>query len=425
MATHENLWALAPDQADAVFSLYRDEMALRGDSAGAASELRADERGPKDFAEAMTRREGGVAVISVNGPIDRTTQIGCHTGRVFAVGQDAIREAISQAAADPGVRAILLSINSPGGVVSGTKELADYIADIRAGKPVAAYVNGLAASGAYWLASATGRVFSPETGRVGSIGVIMCVAEYSGFYKSMGVKVEYIASGKYKVAGRGERPLNEEERAYFQDRMAAIHTIFKANVAAHMGITASDGEWAEAQVLLGAEATSLGLVTAIVRDEEAAIQKLLEEVSMPNNITLEALNKDAPGLVESIKAEGRKEVEAGMADKLACAARDGGACALAAMKIVCKAEDVQAVKGLLAKAQALKLSPEQLAGMADLLPRATAAPQPAQAQESGGHAAILAALQNAHAAPVNSGATTPNTISPLVADAERRAAVQA
>jgi len=420
--THDRLWALAPEQADAVFSLYREEAALAAHPESRPTAL-AEGRTTEDFAASMTRREGGVAVISVNGPIDRTTQTGWISGQIFAVGQDAIRVAVGNAVADPGVRAVLLSINSPGGVVNGTKELADYIADIRAAKPVATYVDGLAASAAYWLASATGRVLAPATGQVGSIGVIMCVPEYSGFYQRAGVSLQYIASGKFKGAGRGERPLTEEERAYFQDRLTAIHAIFKADVAGRMGITAPEPLWGEAQVFLGAEAKPLGLVTEVVRDEAAAIQTLLEE-NMPN-LTLEALSKEAPELVEAIRAEaraeGRKEAEAALASKLAAAARDGGAGALAAMKAVCRAEDVQAVENLLAKAQALNLTPEQLAGVADLFPRAEAAPQP-EAEEDGSRAHILAALQGAHTPPVNAGANTRNTISPLVADAERRAA---
>ena len=308
---------------------------------------------------------------------------------------------------------------SSGGVASGTKELADYIASIR--KPVAAYVNGLAASAAYWLASATGRILCPVAGEVGSIGVIMCLPDMSAFYQKMGVSFQYVASGKYKEAGVDSRAMTEEERGYFQKQLDTLHAIFKADVATHMGITAPEEQWGDAQVLLGAEALHLGLVSAIVRDEEHAIQTLLEDI-MPKP-TLETLSSEAPELLASIRTEaqaaGRKEAEAELAAKLSSASANGMACAMAAMKAVCKPEDVQAVENLLAKAQALNLTPEQLAGVASLFPKAEAAPVAAPEAES--RSAILAALQDAHAAPVNADAAKPQK-SPLVADAERRAA---
>ena len=139
--------------------------------------------------------------------------------------------------------------------------------------------------------------------------------------------------------------------------------------------------------------------------------------------TLETLSSEAPDLLASIRAEaqatGRREAEAELAAKLAGAASDGEACALAAMKAVCRAEDVQAVESLLSRARSLNLTPAQIAGMADLFPRASATPAPAP--EDGSRSSILAALHDAHAAPVHAAAAKPQK-SPLVADAERRAA---
>lgn len=415
--THDNFWALAPDRAASVFALYHDELELRCTHAEGRpmSAVEAAAATVADHAAAITSHADGVAVIRIQYPLDRTTQTGFFTGRVYALGQDAIRTAI-ETARESGARAILLSINSPGGVVAGTKELADYIAETAQALPMAAYVDGTAASAAYWLASATGRVLAPATGQVGSIGVVLCLPEYSGFYQRAGISLQYVTSGKYKAAGRDDRPLTDEERAYFEARLAAIHAIFKGDVAAHMHITAPEPQWAEAQVLLGAEAAPLGLVTAVVRDEQAAIATLMEETM--STITLEALTKDAPELLASLKAEGRKEAEAEFTARLAEAGKNGADCALAAMKAVCRKEDVEAVQALLTRAQALGLSAEQLAGVAELFPRAQEQ-KPVAAQSD--HADILAALQQAHADPVKAESTQPNFTSPLVADAQRRA----
>ena len=141
---------------------------------------------------------------------------------------------LKAALADPSARAILFDITSPGGVVAGTKELADAIAEARTKKRCAAYANGLCASAAYWLASATGTVYAPLTATVGSIGVIMTITNYAKLEEKWGISTVTITGGKWKAAGQGGE-LTEEERRYFQERINTLHQIFKADVGRHMG----------------------------------------------------------------------------------------------------------------------------------------------------------------------------------------------
>ena len=418
---NDRLWALAPDLAEGVFESYRHAQTPQS---GQSHSPLASEPEVTSLASQMTRMAGAVAIISITGPIDRVTRYNCWSGQIFAVGQDVIKAAIAQAVQNPSVGAVLLSFNSPGGVVAGTKELADYIASVRDVKPFASYADGLAASGAYWLASAPVRVFAPVTGPVGSIGVIMEVADLSGFYRTMGIDLQYIASGKWKVAGREAHPLTDEERSYFQERISALHAVFRDDVSTHMRVAAPQEQWAEAQILLASQAREVGLISAVVRDEDAAVATLME-VSMPN-LTREALAKDAPELLAAIRLEGREEAEAdakaraeaGVKDSIAAAARGGKETALAAMRLVCGAESVSAVSALLEKAEALHLTSEQLAGVAALLPKA----EPGTDNNSGteSHAELLAALQKAHEPPVGQDGNKAVKGS-LVADAERRA----
>ena len=152
------LWALPFDMAEQVLA----ELALAKTKPQALVE---------GFPERKARGYelvGGVVVIPVSGAIVREQGW-------YGTGQDAVSSALKAALADPSARAILLDINSPGGVVAGTKELADAIAEARTKKRCAAYANGLCASAAYWLASATGTVYAPLTATVGSIGVIMTI----------------------------------------------------------------------------------------------------------------------------------------------------------------------------------------------------------------------------------------------------------
>lgn len=150
------LWALPFEMAEQVLS----------DLASAKSNPQALVEGFPERKARGYELVGGVAVIPVTGPIVREQGW-------YGVGQDAVASSLKAALADPSARAILFDITSPGGVVAGTKELADAIAEARTKKHCAAYANGLCTSAAYWLASATGTVYAPLTATVGSIGVII------------------------------------------------------------------------------------------------------------------------------------------------------------------------------------------------------------------------------------------------------------
>ena len=351
---------------------------------------------------------GGVAVIPVSGAIVREQGW-------YGTGQDAVSSALKAALADPSARAILLDINSPGGVVSGTKELSDAIAEARTKKRCAAYANGLCASAAYWLASATGTVYAPLTATVGSIGVIMTITNYAKLEEKWGISTVTITGGKWKAAGQGGE-LTEEERQYFQERINTLHQIFKADVGRHMGLTADPQLWGEAQLLLAQPARELGLVTDIVRDRDAAIRKLAVEAQM----TREELAAQSPELL----AEGRLKAEAENKANMDKAAADAVAGALAVVKAVAGDETASRVETTLNTFRATEMSAEQIATVAPLLAKAEAPVH--ENAEAKSRAGILTGLQNGHQNPV---AASPGTVptattkSPLLADAERRAEV--
>lgn len=397
------LWALPFEMAEQVLS----------DLASAKSNPQALVEGFPERKARGYELVGGVAVIPVTGPIVREQGW-------YGVGQDAVASSLKAALADPSARAILFDITSPGGVVAGTKELADAIAEARTKKRCAAYANGLCASAAYWLASATGTVYAPLTATVGSVGVIMSVANYSKLNEKWGVSYTYITGGKWKAVGNGDTPLTDEERQYLQERITALHQIFKADVGRHMGLTADPQLWGEAQLLLAQPARELGLVTDIVRDRDAAIRKLAVEAQM----TREELAAQSPELVDALLAEGRLKAEAENKANMDKAAADAVAGALAVVKAVAGDETASRVETTLNTFRATGMSAEQIATVAPLLAKAEAPVH--ENAEAKTRADILAGLQNVHQNPV---AASPGTVptattkSPLLADAERRAEV--
>ena len=105
---------------------------------------------------------------------------------------ESVRQAIRAAVADPEVDSILLEIDSPGGEVDGTFDLADEVFEARGKKPIVAVATETAASGAFALASAADRLFLPRTGRVGSVGVFALHVDQSVRDANQGIKVTHI-----------------------------------------------------------------------------------------------------------------------------------------------------------------------------------------------------------------------------------------
>ena len=133
---------------------------------------------------------------------------------------------------DPTIRAIVVRIQSPGGVVGPTQEIYDAILRIsRRGKPVVASMGSVAASGGYYLASAATHIVANPGTLTGSIGVIMQLAEIQGLLQKVGVRYEVIKSGKFKDSGSFARPMTPEERAVLQAVLDDMHDQFVTAVA--------------------------------------------------------------------------------------------------------------------------------------------------------------------------------------------------
>ena len=237
---------------------------------------------------------GGVAVIPVDDVLVNAGKYGLRYGT--------IRSRIQAALENPKVNAILLDVDSPGGMVSGCQELAAFISEAAAKKPMAAFTNSLMASAAYWIGSATGRVYCTETASVGSIGVIMTLMDCSKMLENFGIKINVISSGKFKSAGHPAFELSDEARAYFQTHAGSIHAVFRHEVAKAMGLDEANSEtWGDAQIFLGADAVNVGLATAVVSGLDEAVNRLSKEVIM-DRATLEAQH---PELLASILEEGK------------------------------------------------------------------------------------------------------------------------
>ncbi len=344
--------------------------------------------------------QAGVALISINLPITRTDLVSYWSGKRLSMGQDSIRHSLMAAYADNMVKSILLVFNCPGGVVHGTKELADFIAG--SAKPIAAYVDGLCASAAFWLAAATGRIFCPQTGTVGSVGVIQMHTDFSKYYEDFGVKFTPITAGTYKAVGTDKKPLSKDDLTYLQNHLSAIHEVFKMDVKNGLKLKTSEDLWGEAQIFIGNEAVQLGLVSSIVQDVHEAIQILSKEIVMD----FETLAAQHPQLLAQIQ---QKSVEEATAKSKVEQEQEVKAL-LAVVKACAGDEVIQAINDTLEKCTAAKLSSEQIVALAPTLAVKMAVKSTEIQADSSETSPELSAMQN-----ILSGLQTA-TPDPLTAD---------
>lgn len=182
--------------------------------------------------------QGAVAVIPVYGVLSQRMNMMADIsgGTSYQVLDASLKAAI----ASDEVKAVVIDIDSPGGSVPGADELASEIRALRGGdKPIIAQVNSLAASAAYWLATAADEIVVTPSGRAGSIGVYTSHDDISKFMEQRGVKRTYISAGQYKVEGNEVEPLGDEARAYTQGLVDQSYQSFVAAVAEGRGVTKS------------------------------------------------------------------------------------------------------------------------------------------------------------------------------------------
>ena len=180
---------------------------------------------------------GNLAVIPIYGVISQRASLLNQASGGTSI--DGIRGRFRQAMADPSVDAILFDVDSPGGTVNGVDELANEIYQSRKVKPTVAVANTLAASAAYWLATAASEFYASPSADVGSIGVFTAHDDVSKALDSKGVKTTLVSAGKYKTEGHPYGPLTDEAKAAMQERVNDHYGMFTRRIAQNRGVDVS------------------------------------------------------------------------------------------------------------------------------------------------------------------------------------------
>ena len=184
------------------------------------------------------------------------------------------RRQLRAMAQDERVGAILLHIDSPGGHVAGTKELADDVAAVDLAKPVHAYVEDAGASAAYWVASQARSVTANAMAMVGSLGTFTVLYDLSKAAEMEGVQVHVVSTGERKGSAAPGTPVTEEDLAEAQKLVDGFDAFFRAAVrdGRELGAKESSAIWTGA-VWLAGEAKGLGLVDR-VESLDATVERL-------------------------------------------------------------------------------------------------------------------------------------------------------
>ncbi|MEM4755541.1 MAG: signal peptide peptidase SppA [Candidatus Woesearchaeota archaeon] len=238
-------------------------------------------------------KEGNVAVISIKGVITNERVL----FETNAVSDD-ILLLIDQAEEDPQIKAVVFEIESPGGYVVPSEEIANKIKTMK--KPTVAVIRNVGASGAYWIASATDYVIASKVSITGSIGVQSSYLDFAGLMRRYNVTYNRLTGGEYKDMGSPFKELSEDERVKLAKKINMIHQYFANEVAANRNISSEKmQEIATGEFYLGVEALELGLIDQIGNMDTA--KKYLEE-KLGKSVSYQYYNKYKPSLKELFTA---------------------------------------------------------------------------------------------------------------------------
>lgn len=284
-------WAIQPEWLETIASIAERESEYHGNLQALESKL------GRPLGNTMTAAvRDGVAVIPVEGPLFRRANM--MTEFSGATSYDVLARDFAQALSDPNVRAVMLSIDSPGGEVNGASEFAAMVSQAK--KPVWAYVGGTAASAAYWIASAADKIVTADTAIVGSIGV---QAGYTLKDGKPGEKSFRFVSSQSPM--KNASPETNAGAAQIQSNVDALAQVFIETVARNRDIDAEYvvESFGKGAVFVAAEAQKRGM-TDVIGTFESTLESLSQELNSMDfsKLTVAALTEHRADLVAEIQS---------------------------------------------------------------------------------------------------------------------------
>jgi signal peptide peptidase SppA len=193
-----------------------------------------------------------------------------------------------KALVEQGAKALFICVDSPGGMITGTPELADFISNVAAEIPVYIFCDSQLCSAAYWFAAGVTKILSTDSAEIGSIGVYFPWIDQSALWDKQGIKSDPIVNegGVYKGIGLGPS-LTPEQREELQAKVNRVFGLFKTFVTTMRALNGAvvPDTACQGQTFFGIDAFSSGLVDQIVSCEAEAYDALVE--AMENETELD------------------------------------------------------------------------------------------------------------------------------------------
>lgn len=210
-----------------------------------------------DKLQVTSSGRGRIAIVYAEGEI--VDGSGSEQGLVYGAKTARMLREVRE---DHNVKAVVLRVNSPGGSVTASEEIAREVALLQKTRPVIVSMGTLAASGGYWISAPGEHIFAEPTTITGSIGVFGLFVNFQGLFNDkLGLTFDTVKTGHFADAATVTRPKTPEELALFQDTVDWVYDQFITRVAANRKLDrAVVQEIAQGRVWSGSEALKLGLV---------------------------------------------------------------------------------------------------------------------------------------------------------------------
>ena len=173
-------------------------------------------------------------------------------------------EDIQKAKEDKNIKGILFVVNSPGGAVAPSVELAYAIKELKDIKPVVVYASGVIASGSYYASIWANKIIANPGSMVGSIGVIMQGVNAEELMQKIGVSTQTVKAGKYKESGTPTRKWFDYEEKQLQSVIDDTYNMFISDVASARNLDVKNHNlFADAKIFTSKQAKEVGLIDEV------------------------------------------------------------------------------------------------------------------------------------------------------------------
>ncbi|MDU4556951.1 MAG: signal peptide peptidase SppA [Enterococcus faecium] len=217
-------------------------------------------------------KKNKIAVLSYEGAIG--------DGDIY----DTFMEQLDDIYEDDSVKGVIMQVNSPGGAVYNSEQIANKIKEIQSEKkiPVFTVMKTMAASGGYYISAPTDKIYASNETLTGSIGVIMSSRSFQGLFEKYGIKEQNITTGKMKDAGSIGKDMTDEQKKYFQELINSSFDRFIKVVSQGRSMKEDEvKKLADGRVYDGAQAKNNGLVDKI-GNLDNAIEDMKKDYKLDN-----------------------------------------------------------------------------------------------------------------------------------------------